>query len=109
MCKKQHEAMKYLTLELIKQHCRIDDSAEDSLLETYGAVAEQTVMNVCLTDYDKMVEEYGELPEPVKLATLLLVDVAYQQRSPISPTNLYLVPYTFDLLLKPYMKLTRTE
>jgi hypothetical protein len=36
----------------------------------------------------------------------MLCDVSYQYRSPISINNLSIVPYTFDLLVKPYMRLT---
>ena len=39
----------------------------------------------------------------------MLVDLSYQQRSPVSPVSMYAVPYTFDLLIKPYMKLTPDE
>ena len=36
--------MKYLTLELIKSHVRIDGNYEDALLQLYGESAEETVM-----------------------------------------------------------------
>jgi hypothetical protein len=36
----------------------------------------------------------------------MLVDVSYQYRSPVSAQNMSIVPYTFDLLVKPYVKLT---
>jgi hypothetical protein len=39
-------------------------------------------------------------------AGLMLVAQSYQHREPASPQNLYAVPYAFDLLLKPYIKLT---
>ena len=39
----------------------------------------------------------------------MLVDVSYQYRSPISPTNVSVVPYTFDILVKPYMRLASPE
>lgn len=39
-------------------------------------------------------------------AGLMLVDNSYLQRSPASSLNMSAVPYTFDLLVKPYMKLT---
>ena len=35
----------------------------------------------------------------------MLVDISYTYRSAISPTNVSMVPYTFDVLVKPYMKL----
>ena len=35
----------------------------------------------------------------------MLVDTQYKERSPLSSQNMSGVPYTFDLLIKPYMKL----
>ena len=46
---------------------------------------------------------YGHVPAPIVHATLMLVDVSYQYRSPINPANISLVPYAFDLLVKPYV------
>ena len=97
--------MKYLTLNDIKAHCRIDIDAEDSLLELYGEAAEDTVLNYIGKTYDELIEEYTTLPKPIVQATLMLVDTSYQYRSPISAQSMSIVPYTFDLLVKPYIKL----
>ena len=48
-------------------------------------------------------DTYGEIPASIILASLQLVEVSYIHRSPITPTNMSLVPYTFDVLVKPYM------
>ena len=101
--------MMYLTLAYIKAHSRIEYDGEDELLTLYGNAAEETVMNICGTTYQKMIQEYTTIPSAVMQATLMLVDLSYQQRSPVSPSSMYAVPYTFDLLIKPYMKLTREE
>lgn len=98
--------MKWLTLELIKQNSRIDGDDEDALLELYGNSAEETVLNVIDRSAEEVFETYGEVPQALIHASLMLVDLAYQQRNPISVQNLYVVPYTFDMLVKPYMKLT---
>ena len=95
--------MKWLTLDTIKQHLRIDHDCEDGLLATYGESCEEVVLNICNRTYDDFIEKYGEIPAPVYQATLILVDVSYQYRSPDSPTVLSQVPYTFDILIKPYM------
>ena len=112
--KQKIDNMKWLTIDYMKQHSRIDFDCEDALLQLYGEAAEETVMNVIRRDYDEIVAEYGTTGKPVPAAlihaSLMLVDLAYQQRSPISQTNLYTVPYAFDMLIKPYMKLTdKTE
>ena len=97
--------LKWLTLELIKQQTRIYYTIEDSLLETYGAAAEETTLNLLNRSYDELMETYGEVPAPVVQASLMLVDVSYQYRCPVNPTNTYIIPYTFDILVKPYMRL----
>lgn len=101
--------MKILTLEYIKQHSRIDYDCEDELLGLYGDAAEvvlaqhlgrgKTVDDMV----DSLTEEFGEVPAAIMQAALMLVDVSYQYRSPISPSNIYVVPYTFDILVKPFM------
>ena len=64
------------------------------------------MLNLCRRTIEDIYEEYGEVPEDFKQATLLLVDNAYKERSPISPQSMSTVPYAFDMMLKPYMRLT---
>ena len=98
--------MKWLTINWIKQHSRIDFNCEDDLLELYGNAAEQTVLNICNRSYENIMETYGEVPAPLFVAALQLVEVAYTHRSPDAIQQPYLVPYTFDAMVKPYMRLT---
>ena len=98
--------MKWLTLDWIKKHSRIDFDCEDELLELYGDAAEDTVLNVIARDYTEVMEQYGEVPKPLYVAALMLVEVSYTQRAAISQQNMYAVPYAFDMMVKPYMKLT---
>ena len=97
--------MKYLTNEHIRQHLRIDAVDEDAVLDLYGSAAEDTVLNICNRTIDDVIEEYGGVPDPIRQATLLLVGVSYQYREPASSLNMSQVPYTFDILIKPYMRL----
>ena len=98
--------MKFLTLDYIRQHSRIDGSCEAEILNLYGEAAEDTVLNYIGMTFDELKAAHGgTVPKPVVQAALLLVDTSYQYRSPITPGNVSLVPYTFDLLLKPYVKL----
>ena len=103
--------MKWLTLDKIKAQLRIepDFTAEDTLLESYGESAETTLLNYLNRPYADILGSYGDVPQPLVQASLLLVDTSYQHRSPISVTNISQVPYTFDLLVKPYMRLTSAE
>lgn len=98
--------MKWLTIDYIKQHSRLDFSDEDSVLDLYGSAAEETVLNYLNRTYQELLEQYGEVPAPIRQATLLLVDHSYTQRSPASAQNLSISPDSFDLLIKPYMRLT---
>ena len=97
--------MKWLTLDWIKKHSRIDFDCEDTLLELYGESAEDTVLNVIARSYTEVIEQYGEVPKPLYVASLMLVETSYTQRAPISQQNMYAVPYAFDMMVKPYMKL----
>lgn len=102
--------MKWLTLQQIKQQCRIesDFTAEDTRLESYGTSAESTILNHLNRTYHDVLEEYGQVPEDIVNASLMLVDVWYQHRSPVEALSMSIVPYTFDILIKPYMKLAGT-
>lgn len=101
--------MKWLTIDYIKEHSRIDSNAENNLLELYGSAAEEMCLNTMNRTYENLIAKYGSVPDPVKQASLMLVDLSYMQRSPISAVNMSAVPYTFDFLIKPYMKLTDDE
>ena len=101
--------MKFLKFDMIKAQLRLDDEQaqlEHDLLEMYGESAEETVLNTMNRTLEDIIEQYGSVPKPIVHATLLLVDNAYKERSPISPQNMSVVPYAFDLMLKPYMRLT---
>lgn len=97
--------MKYLTIDDIRQHTRIDWNDEDAVLELYGAAAEDATLNVLRRSYDEVLALYGEVPAPVRQATLLLAANSYQHREPASAQNMSAVPYAFDVLVKPYMRL----
>lgn len=99
--------MKWLTLAKIKQQLRIepDFTDEDDVLEMYGESAEDVILNYLNRSYEDVVEIYGHMPAPLIHASLMLVDTSYQYRSPVSTQNMSMVPYTFDILVKPYMRL----
>ena len=100
--------MKFLTFDQIKAQLRLDDAQateEHDLLEMYGEAAEDMVLNTCNRTMEDIVEQYGMVPKALVQAGLMLVAQSYQHREPMSPQNLYTVPYAFDLLLKPYIKL----
>ena len=105
--------MKFLTIDKIKQQLRLDCTCEAELLEAYGNSAEATLAAYIgfmdennVPSVDRMLEAYGgTMPAPLVQAALMLVDLSYQHRNPTSIQNLSIVPYSFDLLVKPYVKL----
>lgn len=99
--------MKWLNLDLIKQQLRMEHDfiLEDDLLTLYGDSAEDAVLTICNRTMEDVVEQYGRVPSQLVHASLLLVSESYQHREPISAQNLYMVPYAFDRMVKPYMRL----
>lgn len=102
--------MKYLTIDYIKQHSRIDFDCEDDLLEMYGDAAEDAIAQVLNRGKDAeamvadLTEVYGRVPAPIYVVTFMLVDSIYQNRGKDLAQEVRSNP-TFALLLKPYMKL----
>ena len=100
--------MKYLKIDYIKAHSRIDFDCEDAELELYGQGAEETILYLCNRTYENLIGTYGEVPASIIHVTLELVCNSYERRSPASPQNLSAVPYNFDLLVKEYIVLAGT-
>lgn len=104
--------MKYLTFEQIKQQLRLDDEQaelERTLLEMYGDAAEDAVLTIIRRPLRNVKQVYGHVPKKLILVTLLLVDEWYQHRASAEPGSLSPVPYAFDFMLKPMMRLTGEE
>ena len=99
--------MKWLTLEMIKKQCRIekDFHEEDGLLEFYGDCAEETILSLCERTYEDLIETYGQVPARIVKASLLLSAQSYEEREPSSSQKLSVVPYSFDIMVKPFVKL----
>lgn len=97
--------MKWLTIDYIKEHVRIDSDCEDSLLELYGDAAEETALNMMQRTKADLIEEYGKVPTPVIQATLLFVGDLYKNREMQITGNSNNINPAFGTLLKPYCKL----
>lgn len=98
--------MKWLTLTLIKQQLRIepDFTMEDDYLESKGKAAEDAILNLLARDYTQVIETYGEVPASIVDASLMLVSFLYYHREASVTQQLHANP-TFELMLKPYMRL----
>ena len=107
--------MKWLTLEEIRQQLRIaeDSHDEDALLVRYGNSAEAVVLNMTGRTYEelKAMNPTGEdaIPADVWEATVMLVELSYQQRSPLTSQKLSIIPLAFDVKIKPYVRLAMKE
>jgi hypothetical protein len=104
--------MKFLNFDQIKAQLRLDDAQaeeEHDLLVLYGEAAEDMVLNTLNRPMEDIIEQYGMIPKSLVQAGLILVAQSYKHRESASPQNLYAVPYSFDLLMKPYMRLTSNE
>lgn len=104
--------MKYLTFEQIKAQLRLDNEQaenERTLLEMYGDAAEDAVLTIIRRPLRNVKHVYGHVPRKLIQVTLLLVDEWYQHRSPVEQVQLSSVPYAFDLMLKPMMRLAGEE
>lgn len=98
--------MKYLTIQYIKAHSRIDYDCEDDLLDVYGMAAEEAVLNLLNCSLDDLKQANGgNVPQGVINATFELADNLIRHRSPTEQTKIIVVPHNFDLLLKSHMVL----
>ena len=97
--------MDFLTIDLVKTHCRIEGYSEDpdeqrkidETIKKCANLAEGIVYEHIGKDYFAIMKEYGEIPVTIMQAAL------------IATSDLILVRYpeencAFKMLLKPYKK-----
>lgn len=97
--------MLWTELSYVKEHSRICTDCEDAVLELYAISAEQAILNILNRPYEDIIGQYGDVPAPIRHATLLLIDNFYEHRSPGEKISFSAVPYNIDILVKPYMNL----
>lgn len=98
--------LKWLTIQAMRDHCRIDIDSEDDELEQIGLAAEQSVQDLTRRTYENFIDTYGRIPDPIYNASLLLVQNLYNNRDAATTQQTYAAIYGFDFLLKNYMCLT---
>lgn len=104
--------MLWTTIEQVQAQLRLDDAQlkmERVLLESYAEAAEETVLTTIRRSLLGVLSTYGGIPRRLRLATLMLVDLWYKVRCPVEQISMSAVPYTFDLLIKSYMRLSIDE
>lgn len=111
--------MKFITINELKDQLRIehDWNDEDSLLTTMGNAAEAALLRACNRTADDLLDTFGTtdpatgdvLPPPdFKMACLMLGKHLYDHRGPADSVPQVQVPYSIDLMVKPFIKLADT-
>lgn len=101
--------MKFLTFEKIQAHLRLDDTQaelERKRLEDMAEAAEDAVLTIIRRPLRNVKQVYGHVPQKLIQVTLLLVEDWYQHRGTVENYSMSAVPYAFDFMLKPMMRLT---
>ena len=107
--------MKFLTLDAIKDQCRLDknDTTQDNELTRYGNAAERKIFSDTGYTYEELLERGDDglnntkiFPEDLMLAGLLLVSTWYKYRENIENVSMYRVDYSYEYLISDYVKHT---
>ena len=97
--------MDFLTIDLVKTHCRIEDYSKDperqrkidETIKKCANLAEGLVYDHIGKDYFAIMKEYGEIPVPIRQAALIATsDMILSTRQ--HPEN----NPVFKMLLRPY-------
>ncbi len=97
--------MDFLTLDLVKKHCRIEGYSEgpdeqhriDKTIKKCANLAEGIVYEHIGKDYPSIMKEYGEIPTRIMQAALMATADMILERDPKEN-------YAFKMILKPYKK-----
>lgn len=99
--------MRYLTLNMIKKQCVIDEqfTDDDTLLESIGDAAEEYVEQLVNADLDEIAAQYGDLPKPLYHSMLIYVDYLYSTARGSSGTE-NPIPVCIEHMVKLYRDFT---
>ena len=106
MNEQNETGLKWLSIEAIHAHCRIDFSCEDAELEQMGIAAEQAILDLTRRTYENFLDTYGRIPDPIFNATLLLVQSLYKNRDAEEQRDSKEIAFGFAFMVKNYMVLT---
>jgi uncharacterized phage protein (predicted DNA packaging) len=106
MNKTKDTGLRWLSIEAIKTHCRIDFDCEDAELEQFGIAAEQAILDLTRRTYENFLDTYGRIPDPIFNATLLLVQSLYNNRDAEEQRDSKEIAFGFSFMVKNYMVLT---
>lgn len=98
--------LRYLTLDNILMHCRLDEGTEDDYIIGLGETAERMVEDYTNRTLEDLAGEAGVLPRPVEHACYLIIADLYRNREATSSVQQY-GGYALPAMLKHYKKLTQ--
>ena len=102
---KKKTGLKWLNLDAIHQHCRIDFNCEDAEIEQMGRTAEQAILDLTRRTYENVIDTYGRIPDPIFNASLLLVQSLYKNRDAEEQRDSKEIAFGFSFMVKNYMYL----
>ena len=105
MTNEKDTGLRWLTIEAIHTHCRIDFNCEDAELEQMGIAAEQAILDLTRRTYENFIDTYGRIPDPIFNATLLLVQSLYKNRDAEEQRDSKEIAFGFAFMVKNYMYL----
>ena len=106
MSETKETGLKWLNLDAIHQHCRIDFNCEDAELEQMGIAAEQAILDLTRRTFENFIDTYGRIPDPIFNASLLLVQNLYNNRDAEEQRDSKEIAFGFSFMVKNYMVLT---
>lgn len=106
MSETKETGLKWLNLDAIHQHCRIDFNCEDAELEQMGITAEQAILDLTRRTFENFIDTYGRIPDPIFNASLLLVQNLYNNRDAEEQRDSKEIAFGFSFMVKNYMVLT---
>ena len=106
MNEQNETGLKWLSIDAIHAHCRIDFACEDAELEQMGIAAEQAILDLTRRTYENFIDTYGRIPDPIFNASLLLVQSLYKNRDAEEQRDSKEIAFGFSFMVKNYMVLT---
>ncbi len=115
-------SLQIVSLDELKQQMRVEENAEDDIITQYGMAAERQVITetrrtkdeLCVIGYNEQHDEPSEtadetwFPTPLRVAILMLAANLYRNREPVAAgVSVAPIPYTIEVLVKPYVKLAK--
>lgn len=94
-----------MSMQMIKDHCRIDFAYDEDELKRDGQAAEQAILDLTRRTYENFIDTYGCIPQPIVNATLLLTQSLYKNRDAEEQRDSKEIAFGFSFMVKNYMYL----